>query len=157
MTYKNGIKEYSMITLLFGCPMGLWYGLIGRSVIKGVISAVFSGCLFTLLVFLFIKTQEKMYDKMRIGITEERKLICDGVANYQGNGGWLFFTEQGLEFYPHKINFSQKELMIPISAIKSAKTKKNQLIVETTDNSTSEFLVSHNKEWAEQIKQYIAV
>lgn len=155
MIYKNGIKEYTMTTLLFGGPMGVLYGLIHRSTLLGVISGVFCGCLFTLLIFLFVKIQEKKYDKKRSEIAKERKIICDGAATVQGNGGWMFFTEYGLEFYPHKVNISQKNLMIPINVIKSVKTNKNQLIVDTIENLTFAIVVSHNKEWLEQINRYI--
>ncbi len=157
MTYKNGIKEYTMITLLFGGPMGFLFGLMYQSALLGVISGIFCGCLFTLLMFLFIKMQEKKYDKRRIEIAKERKIICDGAATVQGNGGWMFFTEYGLEFYPHNINLSKENLMIPINVIKSVKTNKNQLIVDTAENLTFAIIVSHNKEWLEQIKQYIKV
>lgn len=67
----------------------------------------------------------------------------------------MFFTEYGLEFYPHKINISRKNLMMPINSIISVKTNKKQLIVETIENLTFAIVVSHNKEWVEQIKQYI--
>lgn len=157
MTYKNGIKEYTISTLLFGGPMGFLYGIMNQSALIGVISGIFCGCFFTLLIFGFVKIQEKKYDKKRFEIAKERKIVCDGGANVQGNGGWMFFTEYGLEFYPHKINISQKGLMIPISVIKSVKTNKNQLIVDTIENSTFAIVVSHNKEWVEQIKQYITV
>lgn len=155
MTYKNGIKEYTMTTLIFGFPMGFVFARTYQSALLGVISGLLCGCLFTLLLFLFIKIQEKKYDKKRFEIAKERKIICDGAATVQGNGGWMFFTEYGLEFYPHKINISQKDLMIPINLIKSVKTNKNQLVVKTTEHSTIAIVVSHNKEWAEQIKQYI--
>lgn len=154
MTYKNGIKEYTMTTLLFGGPMGLWYGLVSQSALLGVISSIFCGCSFTLLIFLFVKKQEKKYDKKRFEISQKRQIICDGGANVQGSGGWLFFTEYGLEFYPHKFNISQKGLMIPMSEIELVKTNKNQIIVDTTKKETFTIVVSHNKEWAEQIKQY---
>lgn len=157
MTYKNGTKEYTMTTLLFGGPMGVLFGLVLQNALAGVISGVFCGCFFTLFIFLFIKIQEKKYDKKRFEIAKERRVVCDGAATIQGNGGWMFFTEYGLEFYPHKINISQKVLMIPIDTIKSVKTNKNQIIVDTIENLKFEIVVSHNKEWVEQIKQYIKV
>lgn len=73
----------------------------------------------------------------------------------QGTGGWMFFTEYGLEFYPHKINLSQEELMIPINLIKSVNTYKNQIIVDTTEDMKFSIVVSHNKEWVEQIQSSI--
>ena len=144
-----------MTTLLFGGPMGLLFGLLHQSISLGVISGVFFGCIFTLLIFSFVRIQENKYGKKRFDIAKERKIVCDGAATIQGNGGWMFFTEYGLEFYPHKINISQKELKIPINAIKSVKTNKNQLVVDTIENLTIAIVVSHNKEWVEQIKQYI--
>ena len=155
MIYKNGIKEYTMTTLLFGAPMGLLFGLMYQSVLLGVITGILCGFLFSLLLFLFVKTQEKVYDKKRLEISKERNIICDGGATIQGTGGWMFFTEYGLEFYPHKINVSQENIMIPLQVIKSVKTTKNQLVVDTTENATLAIVVSHNKEWVEQIKQHI--
>lgn len=155
MIYRNGIKEYTMTTLFFGVPMGLLYGLIGQSVLFGGISGIFCGSSFTLLIFLFVKIQEKKYARKRSEISKERKIICDGGANVQGNGGWMFFTEYGLEFYPHKFNISQKGLMIPVSEIEWVKTNKNQIIVETIEKATHTIVVSHNKEWVEQIKKVL--
>ena len=40
--------------------------------------------------------------------------------------------------------------MIPIDTIKSVKTNKNQIIVDTIENLKFEIVVSHNKEWIEQ-------
>ncbi len=157
MIYKNGIKEYTMSTLLFGCPMGFMFGFMHQSILLGIVCGFFSGFLFTLLIFLFVKMHEKIYNKKRFEIAAERKIICDGSATYQGNGGWMFFTEYGLEFYPHKINVSQEDLKIPINSIKSVKKSKNQLIVYTIESMTFAIVVAHNKEWAEQIKKYIKV
>lgn len=152
MIYRNGIKEYSLMALLFGIPMGLLFGIRSLSLIVGVIFGVLSGFLFAFLMFLFVKFQEKKFDKKREEIAKERKVICDGGATVQGTGGWMFFTEQGIEFYPHKINFSQENLMIPMNMIESVKTNKNQIIINTTENLTFAIVVSHNKEWKQQIE-----
>ena len=64
----------------------------------------------------------------------------------------MFFTEQGIEFYPHKINISQEMLIIPLNMIESVKTNKNQIIINTTENLTFAIVVSHNKEWKQQIE-----
>ena len=47
MIYKNGIKEYTMTTLFFGGPMGFLYGLVHQSILLGVVSGVFCGCVFS--------------------------------------------------------------------------------------------------------------
>ena len=120
MTYKNGIKEYMLTGVIFGVPMGILFGLMHLSLLLGVITGFLCGFLFALLIFLFVKYQEKKFDKKRAEIAKERKIFCDGAATINGNGGWLFFTEKGLEFYPHKINTSTKEIVIPINTIKRA-------------------------------------
>ena len=53
MTYKNGIKEYVLITVMFGLPMGALLGFVNSSITAGLISGIFSGLLFSFLMFLF--------------------------------------------------------------------------------------------------------
>ena len=156
MVYKNGLKEYSLTTVLFGVPMGILFGLSQLSFIVGVVSGVLSGLLFTLLMFVFIKIQEKKFDKKRIEIAKERRIICDGGATINGNGGWMFLTENGIEFYPHKINISTKEIVIPTNTIESVKTNKNQILV-SANGKTIAIVVSHNKEWKKQIEDALTL
>lgn len=59
MIYKNGVKEYTLTTLLFGIPMGILFGIMIWNVLYGLISGVLCGLLFTLLMYLFVKSQEK--------------------------------------------------------------------------------------------------
>jgi len=156
MTYKNGIKEYALTGVMFGVPMGILFGLKHLSLLIGIITGFLCGFLFTLLIFLFVKYQEKKFDKKRTEIAKERKIICDGGATINGNGGWLFFTENGLEFYPHKINFSTKEIIILTNTIESVKTYKNQILIGA-NGKTIAILVSHNKEWKKQIEGALTV
>ena len=155
MTYKNGIKEYALAGVMFGVPMGFLFGFMHRSLLFGIIAGFFCGFLFTLLIFLFMKYQEKKFDKKRTEIARERKIICDGVATINGNGGWMFFTENGIEFYPHKINISTKEIVIPMNTIESVKTNKNQILVQA-NGKTIAILVSHNNEWKKQIEDALS-
>ena len=155
MIYRNGIKEYGLMGVLFGIPMGAMFGLKYLSLLTGIISGVLCGFLFAFLMYLFVKYQEKKFDKKREQIAKERKIICDGGATVNGNGGWMFFTEQGLEFYPHKINLSTKEIMIPMQSIASVKTYRNQILVSTNGQVVA-IVVSHNKEWKKQIDDAIA-
>ena len=154
MVYKNGLKEYSLTTVLFGVPTGILLGLSKLSFMVGVVSGILSGLLFTLLMFLFIKVQEKKFDKKRIEIAKERRIICDGGATINGNGGWMFLTENGIEFYPHKINISTKEIKIPVSMIEAVKAQKKQIRV-TANGKTIAIVVSQNKEWKKQIESTI--
>ncbi len=151
MTYKNGAKEYFLTGVLFGVPMGILFGFIYFDLLLGVLAGVFSGALYALLIFAFIKFQEKKYDKKRMELALERRIICDGAATIGGNGGWLFLTEYGLEFYPHKVNLSTQEIMIPISTVQSVGINKNQIIV-CANGITFPILVTHSKEWKWQIE-----
>ena len=155
MTYKNGWKEYLTAALLYGGIMGFLFGLMTLNLAVGILLGVFSGGLFSFLIFLFCKFQETKFNGKRVEISKERKIICDGGATLQGNGGWLFFTERGLEFYPHKINISRTELFLPIQSIKRVDTKKNQLLLETVDGQKIAIVVSHTKEWKHQIEEYL--
>lgn len=156
MTYKNGVKEYVLTGLLFGIPMGILFGLMHLSLSLGIIAGFLCGFLFTFLIFLFVKYQEKIFDKKRTEIAKERKIICDGGATIDGNGGWLFFTENGIEFYPHKINISTKEIVIPTNTIESVTTNKNQILIGS-NGQTVAIVVSHNKEWKKQIESALHV
>ena len=156
MTYKNGIKEYTLTGVMFGVPMGILFGLVHFSLLLGVITGFLCGFLFALLMFLFVKYQEKKFDKKRIEIAKERKIICDGAATINGNGGWMFFTENGIEFYPHGINLSTKEIVIPMNTIESVKTNRNQILISANSKIIA-ILVSHNKEWKKQIEDALAL
>ena len=151
MIYRNGFKEYALSALVFGIPMGVLFGLSKGNPAVGVVYGVFTGLLFSLVLFAFIKLQERQFDKKRAEIAAERRIVCDGGATVRGNGGWMFLTERGIEFYPHKINFSRKELMIPLGKIESVTTRRNQLVLELSDAPSLMIVVSHCKEWQQQI------
>jgi len=151
MTFKNGTKEYLLTGVLFGIPMCLLLSLYTLNIIIGIVLGILSGLLFTFLIFLFSKFMENKFAKIRLEISKDRKVICDGAATMHGNGGWLFLTEFGLEFYPHKINMSTKEIKIPLNMIRTVNTHKNQIILKTT-NTELAILTAKNKEWEKQIK-----
>lgn len=155
MIYRNGIKEYLSTGVLFGVPMGLFFGIEHFSLIVGLTGGIMSGTLFAFLIFLFCKIMEKKFDKKREEISRERKIICDGGATYEGLGGWLFFTENSLEFYPHKINYSTKQLTIPREKINSVSIKRNNIIIDAFEGKKFPIVVSHTNEWKTQIETVI--
>lgn len=155
MVYRNGIKEYLLTTVLFGGIMGIFIGLIRLNVLLGVIMGVLSGCLFSFLMFLFVKVVEKKFDKMRVEIAEERKIFCDGGATIQGVGGWMFLTENGVEFYPHKINYTQDKLFIPLKEIQTVETKGNQILIRTVNNLQFAIVVAKNNQWKKEIESVL--
>ena len=153
MTFKNGAKGYIITGVIYGIPMGLIFGIMSLNVIVGIFSGVLAGTLFAFLIFLFSKFMESKFAKMRAEIASNRRVICDGAATIHGNGGWLFFTEHGFEFYPHKINISTKEIRIPLNAINSVDTNKALLILDTTDGQKIEIVVVQNTEWKKLIEK----
>ena len=155
MVYRNGFKEYALSGGIYGLLMGICFGLMHRSVITGVITGVLCGALFAFFIFLFCRHQEKKFDKKREEIAKERTIFCDGGATLNGNGGWLFFTTQGLEFYPHKVNISTDVIIVPLQSIKGVKTVKNQIAIMGADGSSFAIVVSHNKEWKKEIESRI--
>ena len=157
MTYKNGIREYLLLAVCYGVPMGIIFGLWQKSVLVGIISGAMCGILYGVIMFLFVKSQEKKFDKMREQIASERKIICDGGATLHGNGGWLFLTEFGLEFYPHKINFSRQEMRISLKSINAASVLGKSILISVKESTNAiTIIVTHNKEWQKQITDAIA-
>lgn len=157
MTYKNGIREYLLLAVCYGVPMGIIFGLWQKSVLVGIISGAMCGILYGVIMFLFVKSQEKKFDKMREQIASERKIICDGGATLHGNGGWLFLTEFGLEFYPHKVNFSRQEMRISLKSINAASVLGKSILISVKESTNAiTIIVTHNKEWQKQITDAVA-
>lgn len=90
-----------------------------------------------------------------VEIAKERRIFCDGSAAVKGAGGCLFFTENGLEFYPHKVNDTQNKLFIPRHMIKTVGMKGNQIVIDTTEDLKIAILVSQNKRWKKEIESAI--
>lgn len=155
MTYKNGIKEYFMVAAVYGSLMGILLGLVNQSLVAGLLATVFCGALFSFLIFLFSRSMEKKFLKMRAEMEKEQRIICDGAATIQGNGGWLFLLEEDILFCPHKINFSAKKMKIPLSVIESVKVQKNQIVITTFKQTQITAVVCQNKEWQKQIEAAI--
>ena len=158
MIYKSTKKQYLLLAVCYGAPMGVLFGLMYASLTVGIISGAACGILYGLMMFLISRGLEKKFDKKRAEIAGERKIICDGAATVHGNGGWLFLTEYGLEFYPHKVNFSKQEMLIPISNLESVRVNgRNQILLATKDYVNAiAVVVTHNKEWQKQITDAIA-
>jgi hypothetical protein len=137
--------------------MGIIFGLWQKSVLVGIISGAMCGILYGVIMFLFVKSQEKKFDKMREQIASERKIICDGGATLHGNGGWLFLTEFGLEFYPHKVNFSRQEMRISLKSINAASVLGKSILISVKESTNAiTIIVTHNKEWQKQITDAVA-
>lgn len=157
MVYRNGFREYALAALIFGGAMGIVTALVHQDALGGLIIGVFAGVLFALLLYLFVKLMEKKFDKKRLEIAGERRIICDGGATLQGNGGWLFLTENHLEFYPHKINLSTEEIRIPLILIRNVRLTGNRLEIATGGALVFSFVVAKKKEWLREIEEILAL
>ena len=87
-------------------------------------------------------------------------LLINGSPRQNGNTAMALaemakiFTENGIEFYPHKINISTEEIKIPANMIEAVKTNKIQIRVISNGKNIA-IVVSHNKEWKKQIEATI--
>ncbi len=156
MIFKNSFKNFFLAGAIYGVAMGCVFGLIYLSPAVGIISGIAAGFLFGGLIYLFNIFAERKFNKKREEISAKRRIICDGAATLNGNGGWLYLTELGLEFYPHKLNLNTSEMIFPTDLIQSVETKKpNTLVVSTKMNLKYKFVVVSKEQWAEQIRAYI--
>lgn len=155
MTYKNEIKGYFVLGAMYGLPMGIFLGLINRSVVSGILVAIFGGLLFGFLMFLFNKPMEKKFSQMRAEMEKEKTIICDGTANILKNGGWMFLSETELLFCPHKMNVSSQEITIPLSDIQSVTVQKGRLFITTGAQTPIMAVVCRADAWKMHIETAI--
>ena len=154
MVYRNGWKEFFITAIGFGAPMSLFF-IIQYGFALGLAGGVLAGLLFGGAMTLVTRGTEKRFAKLRTEIVSDRRVICDGGATWQGLGGWMFLTEAGLEFYPHKFNHGKQNFAIPTEELVSVRVKRNIVTVALTNGSEVSAVVSHAKEWEAQIKAVI--
>ncbi|MDE6690847.1 MAG: hypothetical protein K2K04_02645 [Clostridia bacterium] len=164
MIYKNGVKQYVIICctsgLLFGLFMGIYNGLVSSSlktgIIAGIVAGVAFGVLFTVAMAIFSKCLEKKAERMRAEVLKDRKIICEGPANHKKGanaiGGWLFFTENSIEFYAHKVNIGGQNIVIPCDDVTDATAQANKLIIQT-ESENYIFIVNKSNLWEQSIKE----
>ena len=154
MVYRNGWKEFFITAIGFGAPMSLFF-IIQYGFALGLAGGVLAGLLFGGAMTLVTRGTEKKFAKLRTEIVSDRRVICDGGATWQGLGGWMFLTEAGLEFYPHKLNHSSQNFAIPTEELVSVTVKRNIVSVTLRNGGEVAVVVSHAKEWQAQIQAVI--
>ena len=154
MVYRNGWREFFITALSFGLPMSLFF-IIRYGFALGLAGGVAAGVLFGGVMSLLTRSIEKKFTKTRAEIATDRRIICEGGATWQGLGGWMFLTEAGLEFYPHKLNHGGQDFAIPVDELVSVTVKRNMVAVILANGLEIPVVVSHAKEWAEQIRAVI--
>ena len=159
MVYKNGIKELALMCCGCGLAYGVLMGLFGSNMTMGIIEGVIFGVLFTVAMAIFTKHIEKKSEHLRAEISKVRKIICEGPANHKKGvnaiGGWLFLSEDAIEFYPHKMNIGGQNIPILLDDILDVKTKSNQLKIHTRSNETFIFVVNKANLWKQSITEIL--
>lgn len=159
MVYKKSFKDYLMMGVFYGLFMGLFMGLFEKNIIMGIIFGIVCGFLFTLGISLFMKRSEKKSKNLRAEISKVRKIICEGPANHKKGanaiGGWLFLSEDAIEFYPHKINFGGQNIPILLDDVMKVETKSNYLKIYTKTNDLYTFVVNKSKLWEYSINEIL--
>ena len=154
MIYRNGWKEFLITAVSFGLPMSLFF-IIRYGFVLGLAGGILSGLLFGGVMTLFTRSTERKFKSTREEIAADRKVICDGAATWQGLGGWMFLTEAGLEFYPHKFNHGKQNFAIPTEDLASVGVKRNIVTVSLVSGGEVAVVVSHAKAWATMIRSVI--
>lgn len=156
MVYKNTWKTYLFVALFTGALYGFLMGLVYMSVVRGLLMGILFGSLFTVAIAVINHFTEKKFVQKRAEISSQRRIICDGAATHNGNGGWMFLTEFGLEFYPHKLNFSTNRLIIPLGSITGLSVKSNRVEISTTGGVFS-IVVVKATDWLLHIQSAISM
>ena len=154
MVYRNGWREFFITAVSFGLPMSLFF-IIRYGFALGLAGGITAGILFGGIMTLLTRGTEKKFRHMRAEIAADRRIICDGAATWQGLGGWMFLTEAGLEFYPHKFNHGKQNFAIPTEELASVRVKRNIVTVTLTSGGEVPVVVSHAKAWGTMIRSVI--
>ena len=134
--------------------MGIFMGDLS----VGLIAGIAFGVLFTVVIAIIAKNLEKKFLPLRAEISKVRSVICEGPASYKNGinaiGGWMFLSEDAIEFYCHKLNLGGENIPILLDDIVEVKAKGNQLIIKAKDKEY-QFVVNKSKSWQESIQRVL--
>ncbi|MBQ7037186.1 MAG: hypothetical protein IJN74_06875 [Clostridia bacterium] len=126
------------------------------AIVLVVWTKVFGSMAVYLPIFLFIIVvlfySNKKTVKLRRNIDQARKIICEGPAQLTGAKGYMFLSNDALEFYGTDKTFGveKKNFAILPSDFKAVEAQGRKLYIETKDQ-TIEFKVYKAEVWKEQI------
>lgn len=149
--------------VIYGTIMGLYSYLFGARQL-GLGLGIGGGVLFggiILVVFLWRNHKNEVNaSAMRAQIERKRKVLCEGPATlrqtkgWNAIGGWLFLSEDAVEFYKGKQNFGGSNVAIllddMVSVSEKTSARKSTLTITTKDGVYT-FLVFKGNIWKEQI------
>lgn len=170
MAYKIDIKILAIMCCGGGLVYGIIMGLFWGNMTMGIMAGVLFGVLFTVCMAILLKLIEKIFEPLsaeiekksehlRAEISKVRKIICEGPAYHKKGvnsiGGWLFLSEDAIEFYPHKMNIGNQNIPILLDDISDVETKLNQLKIHTKTNETFIFVVNKANLWKQSITEIL--
>lgn len=157
------MKDNGFLTLFIipGVAFGVFMGAMQQSFSGGILAGVLFALMFGTMMSLFQQLQKKRFEKVKVELAKNHKLIYDGGANlFRGKeavGGWLYLTANCLIFKSHKINLHTGETTILLTDIEELDVKdtlgfvKNGLVIKTKEK-TFNFVVDKRENWIVVIK-----
>ncbi len=153
--YRMDWKSYVLMGVFYGIGMGIAFSFL-YGLIAGACAAVPCGVLFGGLMMLVLRLLEKRFITAGQQLAATKRVVCHGIATIRGVAGWMYLTEEGLEYTPRKVTVTNAALTIPTEMIKAVSTFKKVLIVETRDHVRFEFVVVKNLAWKADIEAEMA-
>ena len=150
MVCKNGLVHYILTGLFSGLVTGVICSLVEHytlthSVLLGALAgiaipAVLWGC--------------EAYDRhcakgLRAEVKRTKNVICEGWAQVDETDGWLFLTDEGLEFYPY--SGGSGYFMLPLSEASGCEVHFSVLKIPASEEDL-ELHVRNVATWARLIK-----
>lgn len=159
-TTKAGMKQWVMVALSFGVPMGVFYSIQHGDWLEGMLTGGVAGVFFALAMGWFTGRKAKEFSTSVPDLDGEN-ILFEGSANHfkgiEAVGGYLWLTAEALFFRSHKVNVQNHELRLALAEITSVDTAKtlgvvaNGILVTLDSDEKEKFVVHGNKDWMDAI------
>lgn len=175
MKKKLNFKSFLICGVIYGGFMGVSSYFTTEDVIISIALGIAAGVIFSLLMFGFFKIVEKTISKKGINIYDvkntenlrneieaKRKIIYDDLTSHMTSKmiytpGWMFLTEDALEFYKTKVNLGGgNNIAILLDDIVSTSTKSKRVLIVSTNENEYSFQVNNADIWKEKIDLAVA-
>ena len=132
-----------------GVWLVVWTIVFGFKMVSAFLP--YLGCCFAFIIGVLCYNNKKEAE-FRRKIGQERKIICEGPAQLTGAKGYMFLSNDALEFYGTDKTFGveKKNFAILPDDFKAVEGQGKKLYIETKDQ-TIEFKVYKAEVWKEQI------
>lgn len=156
------LKNCVVASVLYGTPFVFIFFVLFGDLLKALILGISGGFLFGIMITLFALLWSKRVEPIREEIKRNHTIIFEGAGNHWegkgSNGGWIFLTEECLNFIPHKINFNTNRILIPYkdmeSVSKASKIKTIEIFCKS--GRKEKFVVNERKKWIHILNEIIS-